>query len=423
MTAGGSSTLAAGVATAVPRKFNPGSPWTDQETGHLIDAYEERWYSLKRGQLKAQQWEEVAADVATRCGFTIPSKNGTQCRHKIEKLRKRYRSERLRPIRSSWPFFDRIDRMERGPLPISALPAFSEEDEDSGEPRGSNTRSINGILREAVPWKDSRVSRNLGKRKRLTEEQEEDEEEEDDDEENEEDYGGDKQLAVKGETSFSPSFKNKVKTNSEDISVGFASDKGEKVKPSKEMMNDSIGVVNSGSKKVLVVEDLSANDLEEVCTYESGDLGRCIDVNVEMQQRINQDNQQNVWSKNKNIRVADLDFGNCKSVDGEIIPNAVAAIAEEYSYIAQDKEGTNSLSDVNDKELLETTLGEKLKIVKTWNVDSAISIKKRIPKQLRELGPINSNSRSKSLSKKEEECFSLHQGVCEKQWSFFFWDW
>ncbi|PKU72438.1 trihelix transcription factor ASIL1 [Dendrobium catenatum] len=191
MTAGGSSTLAAGVATAVPRKFNPGSPWTDQETGHLIDAYEERWYSLKRGQLKAQQWEEVAADVATRCGFTIPSKNGTQCRHKIEKLRKRYRSERLRPIRSSWPFFDRIDRMERGPLPISALPAFSEEDEDSGEPRGSNTRSINGILREAVPWKDSRVSRNLGKRKRLTEEQEEDEEEEDDDEENEEDYGGD----------------------------------------------------------------------------------------------------------------------------------------------------------------------------------------------------------------------------------------
>ncbi|XP_020580937.1 trihelix transcription factor ASIL1-like, partial [Phalaenopsis equestris] len=175
-----------GAPPAAPRKSNPGSPWTDQETAHLIDAYEERWNSLKRGQLKAQQWEEVAAEVAARCGFTVPSKTGTQCRHKIEKLRKRYRSERLRPVRSSWTFFGRIDRMERGSAPISALPASSDEDEDSAEPRGSNTRSINGILREAAPWEDSRGSRSLGKRKRLPAD-----EEEDDDDENDVEDGGD----------------------------------------------------------------------------------------------------------------------------------------------------------------------------------------------------------------------------------------
>ncbi|PKA50775.1 hypothetical protein AXF42_Ash017654 [Apostasia shenzhenica] len=180
MTAGGSS------AAAIPRKSTPGSPWTDQETAHLIEAYEEKWYSLKRGQLKAQQWEEVAAEIAARCGLSAPSKNGTQCRHKIEKLRKRYRSERLRPVRSSWTFFDRIDRMERGPIPISARPlppASSDEDEDSGEPHGSNKRSINGILREVVPWGNSRT------RKKRTEEDDEDEDDGDDDEEDVEEIG------------------------------------------------------------------------------------------------------------------------------------------------------------------------------------------------------------------------------------------
>ncbi|WOK94015.1 hypothetical protein Cni_G02717 [Canna indica] len=164
-------------AVGPPRKPAPGQPWSNIETAHLIDAYEERWYALKRGQLKAQQWEEVAAAVAARCGLDEPSKTGTQCRHKIEKLRKRYRAERLRPIPSAWPFFGRMDRMERGPLPISVRPPPTshapnvpstdddddddeEEEEEEEEDRvGNNTRSINGILREHT-WGPPRVSRN-----------------------------------------------------------------------------------------------------------------------------------------------------------------------------------------------------------------------------------------------------------------------
>ncbi|OAY78107.1 Trihelix transcription factor ASIL2 [Ananas comosus] len=202
------------------RRLGPGQPWSHLETVHLIDAYEQRWYALKRGQLKAQQWEEVAAEVAARCGFERPSKTGTQCRHKIEKLRKRYRAERLRPVASPWPYFERIDRMERGPMPISvrpppsrlpqALPIASsdeenddaEDDDGAGEDDGvriaSNTRSINGILRESS-WGFPRASANsppLPPRKlshyqkvEAEDDDDDDDDEDDEEEEAEEDVG------------------------------------------------------------------------------------------------------------------------------------------------------------------------------------------------------------------------------------------
>ncbi|KNA16552.1 hypothetical protein SOVF_088090 [Spinacia oleracea] len=102
-------------------------PWSHEETLNLIKAYQEKWYSLKRGQLKASQWEEVAVTVAARCGLDDPSKSGTQCRHKIEKLRKRYRAEKQKLAPNfnyhnhPWIYFSLMDQLERGPLPISAV--------------------------------------------------------------------------------------------------------------------------------------------------------------------------------------------------------------------------------------------------------------------------------------------------------------
>jgi hypothetical protein len=162
------------------KKSAPAQPWSDPETLHLIDAYDERWTALGRGQLKAQQWEEVAADTAARCatppGLVVQRKTGTQCRHKLEKLRKRYRTEAARPVTSLWTFFRRMDQLERGPNAASSAyppaagspPAVAsdeeeeeeeEEDEEENEedeeeeeeeliPRNNNTRSINGIIRE-----------------------------------------------------------------------------------------------------------------------------------------------------------------------------------------------------------------------------------------------------------------------------------
>ncbi|GAB2282066.1 hypothetical protein Dimus_016623 [Dionaea muscipula] len=114
-------------------------PWTYDETVNLIQAYQEKWYSLKRGQLKATQWDEVAATVAARCGLSQPTKTGTQCRHKLEKLRKRYRADRQRSRRPFWPYFDLMDQLQRGPLPISvAVPMAptkinSSDDDDKEE--------------------------------------------------------------------------------------------------------------------------------------------------------------------------------------------------------------------------------------------------------------------------------------------------
>ncbi|XP_023759231.1 uncharacterized protein LOC111907662 [Lactuca sativa] len=102
-------------------------PWTHQETANLIQAYQEKWYSLKKGPLKASQWEEVAITVAARCGYDEPTKTAKQCRHKIEKLRKRYRAERGKPRSkaTAWNFFKLMDNLEKGPLPISSsLPSM-----------------------------------------------------------------------------------------------------------------------------------------------------------------------------------------------------------------------------------------------------------------------------------------------------------
>ncbi|KAJ0957918.1 putative transcription factor Trihelix family [Helianthus annuus] len=48
--------------------------WSDAETVALIDCYREKWYSLRRGNLRAPDWQEVADGVAHRCRLTFPAK-------------------------------------------------------------------------------------------------------------------------------------------------------------------------------------------------------------------------------------------------------------------------------------------------------------------------------------------------------------
>ncbi|KAK3013417.1 hypothetical protein RJ639_010229 [Escallonia herrerae] len=199
--------------TSSPSKKIPPLPWTHQETISLIQAYQDKWYSLKRGQLKANQWEEVAVAVAARCGYDEPSKSAIQCRHKIEKLRKRYRADRLKPHPNSWPYFEPMDRLERGPLPISARPMSiakpnpNEEESESGDDvidhgdlsRRNKSKSINHIVRGGgsnVSERVLRVSRNnpaIGwkqKREELSESSDDDDDDSDDEEEEEEEEEG-----------------------------------------------------------------------------------------------------------------------------------------------------------------------------------------------------------------------------------------
>ncbi|MCI08877.1 myb-like protein O-like, partial [Trifolium medium] len=106
--------------------------WTPEETSALIDSYRDKWYSLGRTNLKAIHWQEVADAVTAKCPNASPThKTAVQCRHKMEKLRKRYRSEiqRLRSLpvprsrsSSSWVHFKSMDSMEKGPSPPSPPP-------------------------------------------------------------------------------------------------------------------------------------------------------------------------------------------------------------------------------------------------------------------------------------------------------------
>ncbi|KAL8102017.1 hypothetical protein AgCh_033790 [Apium graveolens] len=123
----------------ISKKTQP-LPWTHQETINLIKSYQHKWYSLNKGQLKSSQWEQVCLALASRCGFNHPSKSATQCRHKMEKLRKRYRAERLKPYPHSWPYFGLMDSMETGPV--------QSDDDDSDLGCNLNkSRSINRIVR------------------------------------------------------------------------------------------------------------------------------------------------------------------------------------------------------------------------------------------------------------------------------------
>lgn len=130
------------------RKF-PLPCWTQDETLALIDVYRERWYSLRRGYLRTADWDAVAAAVGGRYPDISPAKTPAQCRHKMEKLRQRYRAEKQRSLSfptgrffSSWFFFENMDAMENGTTP--GHPG-SRRDLGNSEISG-NGIPINGII-------------------------------------------------------------------------------------------------------------------------------------------------------------------------------------------------------------------------------------------------------------------------------------
>ncbi|KAJ0234638.1 Homeodomain-like superfamily protein [Hirschfeldia incana] len=142
-------------ASAVARKTQP-VLWTEDETLLLIDSYKEKWYAVGRGPLRSNQWEEISVAVSARSGV---ERSATQCRHKMEKLRKRFKAERqsMGPI-SIWPFYSQMEELDSNPAPISARPLTrlpppsnhyteDEEDEDEEDEVQNKSRSINHIVR------------------------------------------------------------------------------------------------------------------------------------------------------------------------------------------------------------------------------------------------------------------------------------
>ncbi|KAL4369259.1 hypothetical protein GQ457_05G021330 [Hibiscus cannabinus] len=99
--------------------------WSEGAVSSLFEAYESKWVLRNRAKLKGHDWEDVARYVSARANCTKSPKTQTQCKNKIESMKKRYRSESATADGSSWPLYPRLDLLLRGltaPPPPSAVP-------------------------------------------------------------------------------------------------------------------------------------------------------------------------------------------------------------------------------------------------------------------------------------------------------------
>ncbi|KAK9128995.1 hypothetical protein Syun_017792 [Stephania yunnanensis] len=90
--------------------------WSEGAVSSLLDAYESKWVLRNRAKLKGNDWEDVARYVSSRVNSTKSPKTQTQCKNKIESMKKRYRSESAAAAAdasSSWPLFHRLDLLLR----------------------------------------------------------------------------------------------------------------------------------------------------------------------------------------------------------------------------------------------------------------------------------------------------------------------
>ncbi|KAK8488848.1 hypothetical protein V6N13_061802 [Hibiscus sabdariffa] len=95
--------------------------WSEGAVSSLLEAYESKWVLRNRAKLKGHDWEDVARYVSARANCTRSPKTQTQCKNKIESMKKRYRSESATADGSSWPLYQRLDLLLRGNA-IAAAP-------------------------------------------------------------------------------------------------------------------------------------------------------------------------------------------------------------------------------------------------------------------------------------------------------------
>ncbi|GFZ06143.1 sequence-specific DNA binding transcription factor [Actinidia rufa] len=92
--------------------------WTEEATSTLVDAWGRRYLDVNKGNLRQKDWREVADAVNARHGHTKKTtRTDTQCKNRIDTLKKKYKAEKARvsalndAVSSPWPFFSRLDTL------------------------------------------------------------------------------------------------------------------------------------------------------------------------------------------------------------------------------------------------------------------------------------------------------------------------
>jgi len=121
--------------------------WSEGAVSTLLEAYEAKWVLRNRAKLKGHDWEDVARHVSARANCTKSPKTSTQCKNKVESMKKRYRSESATAEHpSSWPLYSRLDLLLRGTGPLLSSPPPPPPPPSSEPlPIAQNSHGSNGV--------------------------------------------------------------------------------------------------------------------------------------------------------------------------------------------------------------------------------------------------------------------------------------
>ncbi|XP_007218200.2 trihelix transcription factor ASIL1 isoform X1 [Prunus persica] len=83
--------------------------WSEGATSTLITAWGDRYLQLNRGNLRQNDWKEVADAVNSGLNGGVKApKTDVQCKNRIDTLKKKYKLEKSKPSPSTWPFYHRL---------------------------------------------------------------------------------------------------------------------------------------------------------------------------------------------------------------------------------------------------------------------------------------------------------------------------
>ncbi|KAJ0984244.1 hypothetical protein J5N97_002600 [Dioscorea zingiberensis] len=92
--------------------------WNEDGVLSLLEVYESKWALRNRAKLRGSDWEDIAHQVSVSYSGTKAFKTPSQCKNKIESMKKRYRSESLLAQQpnscSLWKFYPRMDNLVKG---------------------------------------------------------------------------------------------------------------------------------------------------------------------------------------------------------------------------------------------------------------------------------------------------------------------
>ncbi|KAG6416857.1 hypothetical protein SASPL_124298 [Salvia splendens] len=90
--------------------------WSEEATRTLIDAWGAHYLGLNRGNLRQQQWREVA-DAVNAAHASKLRRTDVQCKNRIDTTKKKYKIEKSKSLQSNgryaspWPHFHSLDAL------------------------------------------------------------------------------------------------------------------------------------------------------------------------------------------------------------------------------------------------------------------------------------------------------------------------